>query len=464
MMKKIFFWLAIFSAALMFVFLGWAFSQHGTIGLFRVNGLFQKLFIFLAVFGVILFGLALLEWYLQKRQKERSTLILSFFVRSMTIAGIIIFIFAFMFIGIIPGPMKAGEAPQLLMADGSGINGVPDLAVVFNTPALTSNTVNWGPDNSGFTLTEAKPSRQHVFTMADLQPDTKYWYQVNNGQKQYFTTPPVKGKPLHFAVASDAHFGGAGSRTDLTTKMLQDIADPANGYNLFFSLGDLVDYGFKDAQWQEALQALPIVTSSIPAKYVTGNHDTLLGGLNRYEYYCDPANLTPKTGTRLWQRIDVGTVHFLMIDLEWSAESFTAEQSAWLEKQLANIPKDDWTIVMGHGYYYASGSIVDGWQWYDNPETISKLTPLFEKYGVDMVFSGHAHQLELLQKSGVSYVICGGFGGVPEQERTYTSPQSIWYAADSFAFLDVTVNGSNANIVFRDPEGKEIKSFVIPKH
>ena len=45
MMKKIFFWLAVLAAALMFVSLGWAFSQHGTIGLVTVNGTFKKLFI-----------------------------------------------------------------------------------------------------------------------------------------------------------------------------------------------------------------------------------------------------------------------------------------------------------------------------------------------------------------------------------------------------------------------------------
>ena len=49
----------------------------------------------------------------------------------------------------------------------------------------------------------------------------------------------------------------------------------------------------------------------------------------------------------------------------------------------------DWKIVMSHGFYYGSGSVQDGWQWYDNPETIKAVTPLFEKYGVNLVFSGH---------------------------------------------------------------------------
>ena len=463
-MKKIFFWMALLSAVLIFVFLGWAFSQHGTIGLFRVNGQFHLLFIIMVVFGLVLLGLTLFERRLLLRMQKRSTHILSFCVRGMTLVGIIIFVFAFVFIGIIPGPMKAGESPQLLIEDGSGINGVPNLAVVFNTSSLTSNTVKWGQDNASVTLSEEKPSRQHVFSLNNLQPDTGYWYQINNGQKQYFSTPSVNGATLHFAVASDAHFGAGDARKDLTEKMLQQIANPANNYNLFFSLGDLVDYGFKDAQWQEALQAMSLTTSTIPVKYAAGNHDTLLGGLSRYEYYCDPAGMTLQSGTQLWQRIDVGTVHFLVIDLEWSAESFTNEQGIWLEKQLADIPKDDWSIVIGHGFYYASGSIVDGWKWYDNPETMNKLTPLFEKYGVDMVFSGHDHQLELLQKSGVTFVICGTFGGALESERQYVSPDSIWYSNKEYAFVDVTINGANANLVFRDADGKEINSFVIPKH
>jgi len=171
-------------------------------------------------------------------------------------------------------------------------------------------------------------------------------------------------------VASDAHFGAGDNRNDLTAKMLQQIADPSNKYKSIFYLGDLVEHGFTDTQWQEALQAMSSTTSVVPVKYAVGNHETLLGGLNRYEMYCDPKGMILQSGTQLWQRVDVGKVHFLVIDLEWSAESFNTAQSEWLETQLANIPKDDWKIVVGHGFYYASGSIVDGWKWYDNPEQL----------------------------------------------------------------------------------------------
>ena len=463
MKRNLFFWFAIFASALVFVFLAWAFSLHGTIGLFRVNGILRLAFIALALFTIVLLILCILErWWLSKKQTGWVR-VLSWLVRIMTVLGIIIPILAFVYIGI-RGSFAASESPQLLMMDGIGSNDVPDMAVVFNTVNSTTNSVKWGSGDTSATFSEEKPLKQHVFMLRDLQPDTEYWYQVNDSQTYRFKTPSVDGQYLHFAVFSDAHFGDAASRNDLSSKMLQYIADPANRFNLLFSLGDLVDYGFKDKQWQAAFKVLSPITSVIPTKYVAGNHDTLLGGLKRYETYCYPVGMELRTGTRLWQRIDVGKVHFLVIDLEWSAESYTREQNIWLETQLASIPKDDWTIVMGHGFYYASGSVIEGWQWYDNPETIQKLTPLFEKYGVDMVFSGHAHQLELLQKSGVTYVICGAFGSGSEPERQYISPESVWYSINHFAFVDVTVNGSEARLVFRDSDYNELNSFIIPNN
>ncbi|MDD5287829.1 MAG: metallophosphoesterase family protein [Dehalococcoidales bacterium] len=464
MKKGIYFWLAVLATALIFGFLGWAFSQHGTIGLYRVNGFYRMVFTGVGAFGIALLGLAVFERWLHVKRPARSTNILTFFVRVFTLAGIIIPLVAFAYVGVNPGPFVAGESPQLLITEGNSLNGVPDIAIVFNTEEPTSNIVYWGTDSSSKVLSDEKSVKQHVFMLSDLQPDTAYWYQVNDGAKYYFTTPPINGQSMRFAVFSDAHFGDATRRSDLSDKMLQYIADPANNFRLLFSSGDLVEYGFKDSHWQEALQSISSVTSVIPIKYALGNHETILGGLKRYEAYCSPAGMPLQDGTRLYQRIDVGKVHFLVIDLEWSAECYTSAQDAWLEKQLASIPQDDWTIVMGHGFYYASGSYDNGWQWYDNPETISKLTPLFEKYGVDIVFSGHAHQLELLRKNGVTYAICGAFAAEHDSERQYVSPASVWYSAKDYAFVDVKIDDSTAELIFRAPDYKELSSFVIQKH
>ena len=140
MMKKIFFWLAVLAAILMFVFLGWAFGQHGTIGLFRVNGTFQKLFIVLGVFGLVLLGLALLERRLQSRNKNAAPISFPYLYEPDTGGNHHLCLCLLLHRH---DSRSAGRrpTPQLLIEDGSGVNGVPNLAIVFNTPKTTSNTV-----------------------------------------------------------------------------------------------------------------------------------------------------------------------------------------------------------------------------------------------------------------------------------------------------------------------------------
>jgi 3',5'-cyclic AMP phosphodiesterase CpdA len=245
--------------------------------------------------------------------------------------------------------------------------------------------------------------------------------------------------------------------------MLADIADPANGYNLFFYGGDLVEHGFSASQWGEAFRALSSTTSVIPTRYTLGNHESLFAGLGDYEKYAYPIGMDIQTGSPLWYRIDVGKVHFLVLDVEWTAESYTSAQAAWLEAQLKVIPADDWKIVVSHGFYYASGSVVDGWQWYDNSETINALTPLFEKYNVNLVLSGHDHQIELLRHGGVTYAICGAFGGLPDQMRTYTSPASLWYLNGAYGFVDASISGNQCLVTFRNSDNAVLKTFTITK-
>ncbi len=271
------------------------------------------------------------------------------------------------------------------------------------------------------------------------------------------------GGALRFAVGSDAHFGAGDNNPTATAGMLAQIRDPANRYDQFFFLGDLVQYGFIASQWQQAFSAFSSASASLPVHFAPGNHDTLFAGFGRYLKYCAPAVPPPAMNPQLWYRVDAGKAHFLVLDLEWSADGYTSDEAVWLEGQLRSLPADDWKIVMSHGFYYGSGIVVEGWKWYDNPETISRITPLFEKYGVDLVFSGHNHDLEFLDHAGVHYVICGAFGGVPDPFRTYTSPASLWYQAGKPAFVDVSLNGNQATLNFRAPDSTVLKTFTVTK-
>jgi len=443
-------------------FLAWAFSQHGTIGLYRVNGNFQQAFLILGFVGLVLLVLVFLIRWTISNNRTRGQRWLSVITVLLSLPAIIMPLAVFSVISGIFSPGIGDTPPQLLVADGVGEYGVPDIAIAFNTATATSNTLTWGLTDTTTSIEESTSSKQHIFMLRDLQPGSTYLYRVNDGAIKSFTTPDVDGT-VHLAVASDAHFGADDARQDLTAAMLSEIADPANDFDMIFFLGDLVEYGFQTDQWQQAFQTFSTATATIPVSFAAGNHDTLFSGLANYKDYCYPAAIDLQTGSQLWHRIDIGTVHILVLDLEWSAESYTAEQAKWLETQLMNIPADDWKIVMSHGFYYCSGSESDGWNWYDNPETIEPLTPLFEQYHVDMVFSGHNHRLELLQYSDVVYVIGAAFGGLPDPESTYISPASVWSTSGEYGFIDVTIDGNRCDLIFRDSDYEVLETYTLYK-
>jgi UDP-2,3-diacylglucosamine pyrophosphatase LpxH len=352
--------------------------------------------------------------------------------------------------------------PQLLISGETGANGIPNLAVTFNTSKETVNTLTWGIGTNQATISETKATKEHAFMLYDLAPATLYTYRINDDKTYSFTTPSTDGE-IHFAFASDAHFGAGTNRPDLTADMLSLIGDPENGYDYFFYGGDLVESGFAASQWHAAFTAYAQATSVIPTRFALGNHDSLFSVFGNYQIYTYPEGMATGDGSHLWYRIDTGNVHFLVLDIEWSAEAYTEEQAAWLQTQLEDIPAEDWKIVINHSFYYASGLHTEGWDWYDNPETIDALTPLFEKYGVDLVMSGHLHQMELLEHNGVTYAICGAFGGHPEAERTYTSPDSLWYAQGNSGFVDVEIDGDTCSITFRGADNAVLYTSSITR-
>jgi acid phosphatase type 7 len=457
-MKKLSGIFALLSLLSVSTFLFWLFRLHGTGGIFHIEYIFRIAVFFLLFLG-ILPVITLISLMVLKRQLSR---LLAVLITIISLVAIVIPVFAFPCLSGFPPSSLDGISPRLFITPVTGTYGIPDLAVDVWSKGLSRYTLTWGTTDDFSTINEKKNAREHTFILHNLEPATVYWYRINNGSEYRFTTPDT-ASTLHFAVDSDAHIGSGDSRPDLTSRILAQIADPANNFDYVFSLGDNVEYGFRTEEWQTALTAFSATSSTIPSAFAPGNHDALFTGLNRYLDYCSPAGIDYGNGTRLWHRIDVGSIHFLVLDVEWSAESITASQQAWFENELKSIPASDWTIVMSHCFYYASGSVVHGWKWYDNPETLNKLVPLFEKYGVDFVFSGHDHQMELLEKSGVTYVITGAFGGIPDPARTYTSPASLWYASGQYGYVDVTIDARQAQITFCDPDGRALKTEVISK-
>ena len=454
-------WLPLLTAFFVFAFLLWAFAQHGTMGMFNTTGQVRLAVAILVLITITTVLTAWLGRWLKSRHRIGPSRTVTLFSLILTVPCLLGIPTAFVVLSGISQPHLGDTPPQLFITTDTGIHGLPNLAVAFNTAKATKNVLTWGEiadTGSETTIAEQMAIHTHCFLLTDLEPGTSYYYRLGDGDHYVFHTA-APTDPLRFAIGSDAHFGASTRHEDASAQMLYQIADPKNAYDYFFLVGDTVQLGFCKSHWREAFNGLSQTTESIPLYIIPGNHDTLFSGLSNYLRYASPGN--QNDANKLWTRLDIWQIHFLIIDLEWSAEAFTDEQAAWLESELQSIPTDDWKIVLSHGFAYASGPDNAGRHRYDNPDTIACLAPLFEKYGVDIVFSGHNHQMEVLEKSGVTYVLSSPFGGVAENTRTYISPYSLWYQSGQHGFADMTIAGDEAVIIFRTPEGDELYRHIL---
>jgi len=349
------------------------------------------------------------------------------------------------------------KAPQLLITSQTGTNGIPDMAVVYWSDLPTQDSIKWGQGALTETLTDTGPTTQHTFVLLNLQPNTRYSYQINGAGTIYnFSTPTGSNDWYRFAVTSDPHYGREASKPGISAEIMAQIAKPANNLSSFYMLGDFVEYGFIDAQWKEALDATSPYTTQIPFRPLIGNHDTLIAGATPYYLdYCYPEKMPIGTdkGSQLYHQIDVNNIHIFMLDLEWGIEQYPGAQQAWFEAQIAKVPKSDWTIVMSHCFFYSSGITSLGMPWYDHPQLIPAFEQIFIDNDVDMVFSGHNHHAEVLQKSGITYFIAGAMGGHPDPSKEHDSvADSKWYQQigndNQFGYFEVDITGNNATITF----------------
>jgi len=144
MKKSILYPLAAAAILFMFGFLAWAFSLHGTFGLFHVGILFRYVSISLGVLGAILLGLALLHLWLTRRHSSRAVRRLSAPLLILAAVAIVVPATGFVYLEGIPSSTIGDISPQLIVADVAGSHGIPNIAVVAYSERPTVDSLSWG--------------------------------------------------------------------------------------------------------------------------------------------------------------------------------------------------------------------------------------------------------------------------------------------------------------------------------
>ena len=292
----------------------------------------------------------------------------------------------------------------------------------WRTDVPSNSTVSFSRQDSSkvFTVKKSELTKEHILQLTDLQPDTKYTYTVGtdtktlaSGKDFYFITAPssASNRPINIWAMGD--FGDNSNEIytkNQTAVREQYLKNKANYTDLWVWLGDNAYCCGTDVEYQKQIfdfygSKILGNTSFLPAP---GNHEyyeTATAQTDRKVNYFDVISVPTKgemggiaSNSKAYYSYNYGNIHFISLDSygfdggKYRFYEPASPQYQWLVKDLA-INKSLWTIVFFHHPPYTKRSH-DSNAEADLRLTREGLVPIFDKYKVDLVLSGHSHVYE----------------------------------------------------------------------
>lgn len=350
--------------------------------------------------------------------------------------------------------------------------------IMWLTRRATRDTLLYEAGEAGLTirLVDSVAVRRHRVTLRSLPPNAAIRYRVASGSRRTethtFRTAPTRGVSDTFSVLIWGDSGyGSEAQVDLAGEMFK------RRFDLALHTGDIAynngsDFAFTHRHFR-VYRPLLARTPFFPA---LGNHDLRTDG----GAPADSAFVTPNGigDGRRYYSFDWGRAHFVALatnEEDGSLQEIAdrGEQYQWLECDLAAAsadPRTDWLVVYMHRPVYSTAT---GFSGHGSDEDLrDALVPLFDRYGVDLVFAGHDHFYERSSPlrngeivngvHGTTYIVSGG-GGATQDWRGVDRDWHTAHAVLVYHFVSLRVEPSRllGEIIGRD--GPLIDSFMIRK-
>jgi 3',5'-cyclic AMP phosphodiesterase CpdA len=255
-------------------------------------------------------------------------------------------------------------------------------------------------------------------------------------------SPPLPNRAgsLKFAAIGD---NGTGDRPQYEIGQQMVKLHGTFAFDLVIMLGDNMYGGQSPSDYVKKFEQpyAPLLAAGVKFQASIGNHDRpeqisyKLYNMNGQRYY---------TYTR-------NNVRFLALD----SNLMDRKQVEWIEATLRDA-REDWKICYFHHPLYSNadrhGSAVD---------LRVLLEPIFIKYGVNVVFSGHDHVYERLKPQKGIYYFVSGSGGQLRPGNMAPSDQTAASFDKDQSFMAVEVAGADMFFQTISRAGQTVDSGVI---
>jgi len=299
------------------------------------------------------------------------------------------------------------RAPYLQMLAKTSV------VVVFRTAEAVTVEVDYGTTSSFGSTTSGGSAQKHAVALTGLTPGQRYYYRLRvgsdvlvQGGDYFFDTDAGVGDD-EFSFFTTGDIGQSGGKQEETAARILQTSPRAE---MGLICGDVVYPDGESGDYDSYLMKPWATMMSNMAIYpALGNHD----------WHVDPENHFVQEwvlpNNEHYYSYDRGNAHFIALDTRDGDIYDRAAQVEWLRADLEANKDAQWTFV----YYHHPGYTCT----YKGNErsVIDNFHPLFDEYGVDVVFMGHAHTYERL------YPVHAGVPLNQNQEPNYTDPQGTIY-------------------------------------
>jgi len=272
-------------------------------------------------------------------------------------------------------------------------------------------------------------------------------HQAQQASGALALTMPNKSDSLKFAVLGDF---GTGSREQYDLAAQMKTAHDQFPYELVTLVGDNLYGSERPQDFKKKFEDpyKPLLDAGVKFYASLGNHDDpqeqrnyKLFNMNGKQYY------TFKPDSKQ-------SVRFFVLESSY----LKPEQVAWFEQELKDS-NSDWKIPYFHHPPYSSGE-----RHGSDTQMREVLEPLFLKYNVSVVFTGHDHFYERTKpQKGIVYFVCGSGGQLRKGNINKSTGLTAAGNDQDQAFMIAEINGDQMWFNAISRQGKVFDSGVITR-